>query len=143
MLWLIGGFKLAKGLLLVAVGVSALYFANHDIARSLERWVAWLHLHPSNHYVDGAVGRLVAVEPHTLRAIGVGTFVYAAIFLTEGTGLLLRRRWAEYLTVIVTASFLPLELYELVRRVSVTRMIFVAVNLAIVVYLIAVLRRPR
>jgi uncharacterized membrane protein (DUF2068 family) len=57
-------------------------------------------------------------------------------------GLLLRRRWAEYFTVIVTGSFIPLELYELTRRISVIRFVVLAVNVAIVWYLIAVLRRP-
>jgi len=143
MLWLIGGFKLAKGLLLVAVGVSALYFSHHDVAQSLERWVARLHLHPSNYYVEVVGARLIAADPRHLRALGVGTFVYAAIFLTEGTGLLLRRLWAEYLTIVVTASFLPLEIYELIQRVSATRLVLIAVNLAIVLYLIAAVRRPR
>ena len=66
--------------------------------------------------------------------------MFAAIFLTEGIGLLLRRHWAEYLAVIATASFLPLELYELFHRVRPTRVVIVAANLAIVVYLIARLR---
>jgi uncharacterized membrane protein (DUF2068 family) len=66
--------------------------------------------------------------------------VFAAIFLTEGIGLLLRRHWAEYLAVIATASFLPLELYELIHRVRATRVVIVAANLAIVVYLIVRLR---
>jgi uncharacterized membrane protein (DUF2068 family) len=61
--------------------------------------------------------------------------------LTEGIGLLLRRRWAEYFTVIVTGSFIPLELYELSRHISMTRLIVVAINVAVVWYLIVVLRR--
>jgi uncharacterized membrane protein (DUF2068 family) len=69
--------------------------------------------------------------------------VYAAVFLVEGVGLLLRRRWAEYLTVIATASLLPLEVYELVERLRATRALIVAANLAIVLYLIARLRVER
>jgi uncharacterized membrane protein (DUF2068 family) len=69
--------------------------------------------------------------------------VYAGVLLTEGVGLWLRQRWAEYFTVIVTASFVPLELYEIVRHVTVTRVIVLAVNLAIVGYLVARLRRER
>jgi uncharacterized membrane protein (DUF2068 family) len=82
-------------------------------------------------------------NPQTVRAIELGSFAYAGVFLVEGVGLLLRRRWAEYLTVIATASLLPLELYELVERVRATRALIVAANLAIVLYLIARLRGER
>ncbi len=73
--------------------------------------------------------------------ISAGTFFYSALLLTEGIGLLLRRRWAEYFTVIVTGSFIPLELYELSRHVSTTRLTIVGINVAVVWYLIVVLRR--
>jgi len=120
--------------------VAALYFAHPDAASTLTRWVARLPLHPGSHWVDGALAPLLSVDPRTLRAIGAGTFVYGAVFLTEGTGLILRKRWAEYLTVIATGSFLPLELYELVERVRIARALLVSVNVVIVLYLVARLR---
>jgi uncharacterized membrane protein (DUF2068 family) len=61
--------------------------------------------------------------------------------LTEGAGLALRRRWAEYFTIIITASFLPLEIYELVHRVTGVKVVVMAINLAILVFLIARVRR--
>jgi len=87
--------------------------------------------------VDGALSPLLSVDPRTLRAIGAGTFIYRAVFLTEGTGLMLRTRWAEYLTAIATGSFLPLELLE---RVRVARALLVSANVVIVLYLVARLR---
>jgi uncharacterized membrane protein (DUF2068 family) len=120
--------------------VTALYLAGHDSANTITRWVSYLHLDPGDHWIDRPVAAALALPPHSLRAIGLGTFVFAAIFLTEGIGLLLRRHWAEYLAVIATASFLPLELYELIHRVRATRVVIVAANLAIVVYLIVRLR---
>ena len=124
----------------MTAGVAALYLAGHDAGQTLARWVAHLHLDPGSHWIDRPLAAALALDPRSLRAIGVGTFVYAAVFLTEGVGLLLRRHWAEYLAVIATASFLPLELYELIHRVRPTRVVIVAANLAIVVYLIARLR---
>ncbi len=123
--------------------MGALYFAQHDVEQTVARSVARLHLHPSNAYVERATAWVVSADPRTLRAIGLGTFAYAAVFLVEGVGLLLRKRWAEYFAVIVTGSFLPLEAYELVERVRLTRVVVVAVNLAIVLYLISCLRAPR
>jgi uncharacterized membrane protein (DUF2068 family) len=120
--------------------VAALYLAGHDAADTLARWVARLHLDPGSHWIDRPLAAALALPPRSLRAIGLGTFVYAAVFLVEGVGLLLRRHWAEYLAVIATASLLPLEAYELTQHVRATRVIIVAANLAIVLYLIARLR---
>jgi len=140
-LWVIGGFKLAKGLMLVAVGVGALHLIHKDVAEVVAGWFAQVHVDPDNRYADRVLTRLLSVDDRKLKAISLGTFCYAALLLTEGIGLLLRQRWAEYFTVIVTGSFIPLELYELSRHVTLTRLIVIAVNLAIVAYLIVLLRR--
>ena len=71
----------------------------------------------------------------------MGTFFYALLHLVEGTGLVTRRRWAEYLTVVATGSLLPFEVYEIARKFSVIRAGILAVNLAIVAYVIARLRQ--
>src|SRR6266851_5928313 len=135
-LWLIGGFKLAKGLLLLAVGVGALRLLHQDVADVLALWTAHLHVDPENRYVDRALSILWSLDERKLKAISAGTFVYAALLLTEGTGLLLRQRWAEYFTVIVTGSFIPLELYELAKHVTLTRLTIIAINVLIVWYLV-------
>jgi uncharacterized membrane protein (DUF2068 family) len=75
--------------------------------------------------------------------LSIGTFVYAAIFLVEGAGLLLRKRWAEFLTVFVTASFIPLEIYEIVRKPSPLKGVGILVNVLIVAYLVVRLWRER
>jgi uncharacterized membrane protein (DUF2068 family) len=140
-LWLIGVFKLAKGLMLVVVGLGTLHLVHRDVSETAAMIMRRFHLAPGNRYLDLALSRLLSLDARQLRAISAGTFFYAALLLTEGVGLLLRRRWAEYFTVIVTGSFIPLELYELTRRISTTRVMVLAVNVAIVWYLVAVLRR--
>ena len=140
-LWLIGGFKLVKGLLLLAVALEALHLLHKDLGDVSAVWVAHLHLDTDNRYVDRALGKLLSLDDRRLKVISAGTFFYSALLLTEGIGLLLRRRWAEYFTVIVTGSFIPLELYELSRHVSTTRLTIVGINVAVVWYLIVVLRR--
>jgi len=140
-LWLIGAFKLAKGLILVVVGLGALHLVHRDLSETAVAITRRFHLNPANRYLDLALSRFLSLDARQLRQISAGTFCYAALLLTEGMGLLLRRRWAEYFTVIVTGSFIPLELYELTRRISMTRVIALAVNVAIVWYLVAVLRR--
>ena len=73
----------------------------------------------------------------------MGTFFYSALLLTEGTGLLLGKVWAEYFTIFVTSSFIPLEVYELARRVTFPKVSLLLVNVAIVVYLVFELRQDR
>jgi uncharacterized membrane protein (DUF2068 family) len=83
------------------------------------------------------------VDDKKLKALSIGTFFYSALFLTEGTGLALRKRWAEYLTIVSTASLLPLEVYEIVKRADAARIVVLVANIAIVVYLVFEVRRTR
>jgi uncharacterized membrane protein (DUF2068 family) len=143
MLRLIAAFKLLKGLLLLGVGLTALRLLHGDAAERVRQWAHWLSLNPHNRFIESALARVSTVDEKTLVAVGAGSFFYAALLLTEGIGLWLRRRWAEYFTVIVTSSFIPLEIYEIVKHVTVPRLVVLAVNAAIVVYLVLRLRRER
>ena len=91
----------------------------------------------------GAGGGLAhhADESQTHRELGIVAFLYAVVFLVEGTGLWLQRRWAEYLTIVVTASLIPFEIHELMQGVTVARVATLVVNVAVLVYLIVRLRR--
>ena len=133
-------FKLLKAVLLLAVGVGALKLVDRDVAHVLGRWAAQLHLDPDGHLVRGALERFANLDPRRITAISAGMFVYAGLMLTEGVGLWLRKRWAEYLTVIATALLVPLEIYEIARRTTPIRIGALVVNVAIVGYLIARLR---
>jgi uncharacterized membrane protein (DUF2068 family) len=138
---IIGAFKLLKGLLLLGVAIGALNFLHRDIADALVPLAAHLHIDPESRYLGRALAAVVALDDRTLKRISAGTFFYAALLLIEGVGLLLRRRWAEYFTVLVTGSFIPLELYELTRRFTATRLVILGVNVAVVWYLVHHLRR--
>jgi uncharacterized membrane protein (DUF2068 family) len=139
----IGIFKLVKGLLLVATGLGALSLLHKDLFDTIGRWVTVLRVDPDNHYIHAAIGKLLNVTPKQLREISAGTFFYAALLLTEGIGLLLRKHWAEYFTVITTAGLIPLEIYELVKHFTAVKVAVLVVNVAIVVYLVMRLRSER
>ncbi len=83
---------------------------------------------------------LFTLKSTTLHVLGVVLFAYAAVEGVEAVGLWYQRRWAEYLTFIVTALFLPLEVYELTRTVSPFKVTALLINLAIVVYLVSAKR---
>src|SRR5437763_10316947 len=140
---LIGAFKLFKAALLLLVGIGALRLLHRDLTDVADEWVRRLHLDPGSHALNAVLSRVLLMDARKLRFLGVVTFIYAALYATEGVGLLMARRWAEYLTVITTALLIPLEIYELVRRFTVVRVLVFMVNVAIVVYLIYRLRRTR
>ena len=137
-------FKLVKGVLLVAVGIGALKLLHKDAGDILERWIDVLRVDPDNRYVHASLAKVLSVNDRMLKEISAGTFAYAALFLTEGTGLLLRKRWAHYFTIIVTGSFFPLEIYEFARHPSAAKAAVIVLNVAIIAYLIVRLRQePR
>jgi uncharacterized membrane protein (DUF2068 family) len=140
-LLLIAIFKLVKGLLLVAVGVGALKMLHRDLAAAVTHWVDILRVDPDNRFIHRLVEKAFSVSPRQLKELSAGTFFYASLLLTEGIGLLLRKHWAEYFTVITTTALLPLEIYELTRRFTFTRVGVLALNVAIVWYLVRRLRR--
>ena len=140
---LIAAFKLAKGLLLLVAGLGVLRLLHRDVAVTATHWVHALRVDPNNLFIHRFLERLLGVSRRRLEEIGVGTFIYAAVFLTEGTGLALGKRWGEFFTIIVTGSFLPFEVYELSRRVTAVRCVVVAINVAVLLYLIARVRKYR
>jgi uncharacterized membrane protein (DUF2068 family) len=140
-LWLIAAFKFFKGLVLLAVGIGALSLLHEDAAAQVTHWVSELGVDPQNHYVHKLIRKLWTVDDAKLEAISLGTFFYAALMLTEGIGLALRKRWAEYFTIIATSSFIPLEIYELFKHFSLTKVAVILLNVAIVIYLVVVLRQ--
>jgi len=80
--------------------------------------------------------RLANVKPHSLVLLAVFAFAYAAVSATEAVGLWLQKRWAEYLTALATAAFLPIEIHELIKRVTFVRVIAFVINVVILVYLV-------
>ncbi len=140
---IIAAFKLFKGLVLLAVGIGAARLLHRDVALEVERWADLFRVDPNNRYIHRLLERLSILDAKKLKELSVGTFFYSALLLTEGFGLLLGKRWAEYFTVIATSSFIPLEVYELTRRTTLARLVVLLLNVLVVVYLVIEIRRNR
>jgi uncharacterized membrane protein (DUF2068 family) len=133
---LIAFFKLLKSALLIAVGMGALRLLHKDVASVVGHWVAMLGLDPGNRYVNRALQKFGYLTPNTIKSFGIVSFIYAALFLTEGIGLWLVKRWAEWFSVIITTSLVPVELYEIYRHPSVIKCLVLVLNIAVVGYLL-------
>ncbi len=139
-LLLIAAFKILKGLLLMAVGFGALHFLHRDLAVEIAHWVDLLRIDPHSHYLHWILGKVANLDEKKMRELSVGTFFYSALFLCEGTGLALRKRWAEYLTIVSTASLMPIQILEIYKGPSAAKVLLLLVNLGVVVYLARELR---
>jgi uncharacterized membrane protein (DUF2068 family) len=136
-------FKLLKAALLIAVGMGALHLIHRDVASWLGHWVVKLGLDPGNRYIERALEKVGNLTPQKIKGLGVVSFIYAGLFLTEGIGLWLVKRWAEWFSVIITTSLVPIEVYEIYRHPRVIRCLVLVVNLAVVGYLLYRIRSER
>ncbi|HWG20703.1 MAG TPA: DUF2127 domain-containing protein [Terracidiphilus sp.] len=137
---LIAAYKLLGALLFIAVGVGALRLLHKDIDD-----VAWhtlvevLHRNPESRVINFLLEKAELLNDPLLARIGFGAFCYAAIGIAEAIGLYLEKTWGEILTILITASFLPIEVHELARRITWVRMSLLALNLVVLIYLLVVL----
>ena len=88
----------------------------------------------------GLIQHALTLSSSSLTLLAIGLAAYAAIEVVECVGLWLARRWGEYFAMVATSLGLPVEIYDLTHKVTVTALIFLAVNLALVLYLVATKR---
>ncbi len=133
-------------LILVLLGVAVLAFASnraslHDayyrILTALQGGVAGGPVQNSGHVgILHELDRLFSLRSGTLREVGLALLAYGLLEGIEAVGLWLVKRWAEYLTFVATALLLPLEVYEIIHRGTVLKIVGFIINVAVVVYLI-------
>ena len=138
---LIALFKLVKAAMLIALGLGALSMRHDD--SWLTTWIHALAVDPHGKYISELIAKVGSLDARALQRIGIGSLIYASVFVVEGIGLLLRKMWAEVLTVIVTTLFIPLEIYELVVHRSWAKAAVIVVNVGVVLYLLRRLRREK
>ncbi len=139
---MIGAFKLTKAVLLI--GFALLAFRSAGVvdvpshpARTAGEILFWLGAFPGRHAVVRTLHRWFELDARTAKGLGLAAVAYGAVFIVEGIGLLSRKRWAEWLTVVVTGSFIPIEVWELVAHFGAGQVVALVLNVAIVIYLVA------
>ncbi len=134
--------KVFKSACLVVIGIYILHMIRIDrsLHDTLLYFVNVLRLDENNTLIQNVLQKALGVDDRTLRSLYVGTVIYAALYLIEGFGLYFDRGWAEWLTVITTAGFLPVEVMEIVRHVTILRIVVCILNILMVIYLILRIR---
>jgi len=136
-------FKFLEGLGLLAIGFGVRHALHSDWEKEVTHWIDLLRMDPHNRYLLWVMQKLANVDEHKLRELSVGTFFYAGLRFLEGTGLALKQRWAEYLTIVTTGILVPVEVYEIYVHPTWGKVVVLVVNLAVVAYLAWELRRSR
>ena len=142
---LIGVGKLMKAAVLFGASFALRYLRkSDDMRQKLVGWAEAIHADPDGRHLHRLIDHVTKTDPHKIHFTAIALFVYASLFTAEGVGLILRKRWGEYVTVVVTSLLLPLEVYELAhpghRAIKIALLIL---NLAVLVYLIWNLYRTR
>jgi uncharacterized membrane protein (DUF2068 family) len=135
---LIAAFKLAQALLFVVIGVGALKLLHQDIGDLLTAAAEHLRFNPESRLINFVLDKASLIDDRLLRRIGAAVFIYAGLDLIEGIGLYFEKVWAEYLTLAITSSFLPLEIFEVCRRLTLVRIGLLGVNALVFFYLLKV-----
>ena len=128
-------YKLVKVLLLLALAYGEVRLSDASLAAKLVTWASARPLGLEHDVATRFLEWFSGLSASRLHALRIVTFAYAAVFATEGIGLWMQKRWAEWLTVIVTASLIPLEVWELMFRPNIGKAAVLVTNTAIVIYL--------
>ena len=132
--WIIA-FKAVKAVTLTALGIALLTTRRSDPVELFVRLALAVHLPLTSRLLDRVLASLANLTISRQTALGLTAFGYATLMGTEGIALYLRKPWARWFTIIATSSLIPVEVYEIVRRPHLTRILVLVANVAIVAYL--------
>jgi uncharacterized membrane protein (DUF2068 family) len=135
-------FEATKGFAVILAGFGLLSLVHHDLQAAAEQFVALLHLNPARNTARIFVEAASNLNDSRLRLLAMLALLYATMRLIEAYGLWRERRWAEWFAAVSGGIYLPLEILELSRGFAWLKIFALAANLAVVVYIVSVLK-PR
>src|ERR1051325_10125084 len=109
-------FEAAKGAIVLLVGLGLLSLLHRDVGALAAQLVRRSHLNPARHYPEIFLRAVTHVTDARLWALAGGAAAYAALRFIEAYGLWHRRVWAEWFALLAGGLYLPVELYEFVKR---------------------------
>jgi uncharacterized membrane protein (DUF2068 family) len=137
-LLLIAVYKFFHALLFFAVGIGAHRLLHKDIADQIDILARHLRFNPESRLVNFILEKASLINDPVLRRIGFVAYCYATVTLVEGIGLYLEKAWGEFLTLAITASFLPWEIFEMIRRITWVRFGLLTANILVFIYLLRI-----
>ena len=108
--------KLVEGFLLLLGAVSVYLLAKKNLPDLFDEFIRWMHLDPEGRFFSDIGDRLETVTPGNVHAIASWMFLYGMFKTIGGLGLAFRASWAIWLAIGESAFFIPIEIFELIRR---------------------------
>ena len=136
-------FEAFKGAVVLLAGFELLGFLKRDNQEFAEELIRHLHLDPAGHYAKLFITTMAQESDAQLLAFAVFAALYAAVRFAEAYGLWHERRWAEWLAALSGGVYIPIEIYELIQRVTWLRSTTLVVNALIVAYMVWLLTENR
>jgi len=137
---LIAAFKFVKSLGLIGLSIGLFRLRDPNEVARLAAWVGNLSVTTGHEFVARAMRWMLDLDAHTIGLFASVALTYAVLYAAEGVGLWRNADWAKYLTVVTTCLFIPIEVWEIARHFTPVKVLALAVNIAIVVYLVWLLR---
>jgi uncharacterized membrane protein (DUF2068 family) len=129
-------YKLVKVMLLLALAYGEVRLSDASLTAKLVSWASARPFGLEHKVVTQLLEWFSGMSASRVHALRMVTLAYAAVFAVEGIGLWMRKRWAEWMTTIITGSLIPLELWELFNKPNAGKAAVFFANVAIVVVLI-------
>jgi len=127
--------EFAKGIIVVLAGLGVFSMRHRDVWGVAESLLEFLHVNPHHHYVGVFIGLVSRLSDVRLWKIAAVASVYVILRFTEAYGLWYALPWAEWLAIASGGLYIPFELVDLLRRPTPFRLLIIAVNLLIVLYM--------
>ncbi len=136
-------FEATKGLLVLLVGCGLLTFIHQDLHLAAEQLVRHIHLNPARHYPRIFIDLAQHVSDGQLWMLAISALLYSGVRFVEAYGLWLQKQWAEWFAVLTGGMYIPVELFEVIRKTTWPRVTVLSVNVGIVAYLAYILYQSR
>jgi uncharacterized membrane protein (DUF2068 family) len=128
-------FEALKGAVVLVAGFGLLSFLGRDNEDFAEQIIRHLQLNPAKHYPQIFITAMARLDDSHLWALAGFAALYAGVRFAEAYGLWFERRWAEWLAALSGGLYVPVEIYELVRRASWVKFSILLLNLVVVAYM--------
>lgn len=128
-------YKALIGVFQLVITVGIFNVLDHTAEATVRNLATSFYLDTENAVVISIIKKVGSLGNPAFISITSAVFALSIINLAEAWGLHLRKRWAEWLTVIATGIFIPLEVYEVLIKVTPTRVLILVLNCAIIYYL--------
>lgn len=134
-----------RGVLVLLLGIAVFRLKSTQVSvqglfhrdlKALDPFFRQIHFNVSDSATINTIEKTLNAKPTTLNLIAVGVCFYGALQILEGIGLWALKRWGEYVAVVGTTLFIPLEVYELTDKISWLKIVVLLINIAAVIYLL-------